>query len=108
MGSSRCLPSTKRNPCTTGTGLSKRSTFTKRSSPHPLLPNRWLTRGGGVTGGDNLPLKKEEDKAVAYADPEAKPEDEQEAVPYGGAPELEAKPENKQEPANPREPPRGR
>ena len=76
--------------------------------PPPPLPNRWLTRGGGLTGGDNLPLKKEEDAAVAYADREAKPEEEQEAVPYGGAPEPEAKPEDEQEHAYPRERPPAR
>ena len=106
MGSSRCLASTKRNPCTTGTGLSERSTFTKRSSPHPPPPEPVVDEGGEVTGGDNLPLKKEEDEAVAYGgaqDPEAKPEEEQEAVPYGGAPEPEVNPEDKQEPADPRE-----
>ena len=71
-------------------------------------PEPVVDEGGEVTGGDNLPLKKEEDEAVAYADPEAKPEEEHEAVPYGGAPELEAKPEDKPEPADPREPPPAR
>ena len=86
-GSSRCLPSTKCNPCTTGTGLSERSTFTKRSSPHPRLPSRWLMRGE-QTGGDNLQLNKEEDEAVAYE----------------GVQDLDAEPENKRETADPREP----
>ena len=68
------MPSTQRNPCTTGTSL------TKRSRPHlPLasLPHRRLTRGGEL----DFPLKKEED----------------EAEPSGGAPEPEAKPEEKRE-----------
>ena len=89
-------------------GLSERSTFTKLSSPDPPRPEPVVVEGGGVNGGDNLPLKKEEDEALAYADPEAKPEEEQEPVPYGGTPEPEAKPEDKQVPADPREPPPAR
>ena len=67
-----------------------------------------VEEGGEVTGGDNLLLKKEGDEAVAYADWEAKPEEQQEAVLHGGAPEPEAKPEDKQDPGDRREPPPAR
>ena len=80
--------------------------FSMRLSLAPVVDE-----GGEV----DVPLQKAEDEAVPYGgapEPEAKPEEkleeEQEAVPYGGAPEPEAKPEDKQEPADPREPPPAR
>ena len=71
-----------------------------------------VDKGGEV----DVPLKKvQEDEAVPYggppepeAKPEEKPEEEQDAVAQGGAPEPEAKPEDKQQPADPREPPPAR
>ena len=91
-----------------GYGSHREEHVNQEEQPPPPSPEPVVDEVGEVNGGDNLPVKKEEDEAVACADPEAKPEDEQEAVPYRGAPEPEAKPEDKQEPADPREPPPAR